>query len=196
MADARHFCPDCGSIDLQITRQFVLVSKEEDTGATAKCPNCGWEGPLSKTIGAVTSEEFWDIERVGDVLLRVVSRHAAGPFVQVMEFVGLLPRKKELRELADELGYPKDFPDLGGEGDLREKLAKYNTMVDQMREIVLKEMLAASISAGFEAAEKVHREFAAKTKTRPHPMFLEDHQGERGNVTPLRGGKKGRRRGR
>jgi predicted RNA-binding Zn-ribbon protein involved in translation (DUF1610 family) len=173
MADARHFCPDCGGIDIQITRQFVLLAEAEDTGATAKCPNCGWEGPLSKTVGAVTAEQFWDIERVGEVLLRVVSKHAAGPFVQVMEFVGLIPTKKTLEEFADSIGYEKKA-DLGADGDLKEKLAKYNEMVDSMREQVVKAMLAASITAGFEEAEKMHRLHAVKMNAPLHPMLREE----------------------
>lgn len=199
MADARHFCPDCGSIDLQITRQFILVPKEEDTGATAKCPNCGWEGPLSKTVGAVTSEKFWDIEGVGEVLLRVVSKHAAGPFIQVMEFVGLLPRKKTPQEFAVELGIIKEGDlgnDLLGDEGFSTRFHAYNTMVDQMREQVVRAMLAASITAGFEEAEKVHRAFSARTGKQLHPLLQEERQ-HSGNVMPLRGRrKKGRRHGR
>jgi predicted RNA-binding Zn-ribbon protein involved in translation (DUF1610 family) len=183
MAEARHFCPDCGGIDIQIQRKHILLSEAEDTGATAKCPNCGWEGPLSSTVGAVTSEQFWDIEKIGEVLVRVVSKHAAGPFVQVMEFVGLM--QKPLLEL------PADWT----EADMRQ----HNELVASGREQVVKAMLAAAISAGFEEAEKVHRVYAVKMNVPVHPALgasMDDCQGERsfgGNVTPI--SKKGKRRG-
>lgn len=195
MADARHFCPDCGNIELVIEDKLLVHVRPESEGAhRAKCPNCGWEGPLSKTVGAVTSEQFWDIERVGEVLLRVVSKHAAGPFVQVMEFVGLIPKKKTLKEFKEAL--EAQHEELGIEGAIEERLVRYNAMVDHLREQVVKEMLAATITAGFEAAEKAHRLYAEKTKTPLHPMLHDGPTSERqfgGNVTPLHGRKKGRR---
>ena len=184
MADARHFCPDCGGIDLQISRQFILLDEAEDTGATAKCPNCGWGGPLSKTVGAVTSEQFWDINRIGDVLLRVVSKHAAGPFIQVMEFVGLFQRPMTQDQV------PADWTD----ADIRQ----HNELVATGREQVVKAMLAAAISAGFEEAEKVHRTYAVTMNIPLHPALQGDEvtptQSFGGNVTPINR-KKGKRRG-
>jgi predicted RNA-binding Zn-ribbon protein involved in translation (DUF1610 family) len=164
MVDARHFCPDCGGIDISVQRKHILISEAEDTGATASCPNCGWAGPLSKTVGAATTEQFWDINRVGDVLLRVVSKHAAGPFIQVMEFVGLLPKRLDL-DAPHELSYAERV--------------KHNELVDQMRSEIVKAMLAASISSGFEVAERMHRIYAVKYNKPLASFVKEDHQNER-----------------
>ena len=166
--DARHFCPECGGIDLQVQRQYILLAEAEDTGASARCPNCGWEGPLSKTVGAVSSEQFWDIERVGEVLLRVVSKHAAGPFIQVMEFTGLLPRRRE-------------------PGDDKDEAARvaHNEIVDEMRTEVVRAMLSGAITGGFEAAERAHRAYAAKLGTEVHPALAEEPKSFGGNVTPI-----------
>ena len=155
MAEARHFCPDCGSIDLVIERKYVTMSAAEDTGATAKCPNCSWDGALSKTLGAVSAEQFWDIERVGDVLLRVVQKNAAGPMVQVLEFAGLLPRLKQA-------------PD---EEVTAAMLADHNALAQQCRDIVMREVFEASITAGFAAAERAHRIYAVKMNMPLHPML-------------------------
>jgi hypothetical protein len=60
--------------------------------ALATCPNCDWTGKATDTVGVASSEDFWDIERVGEVLLRVISKHGAGPICQVFEFVGILEK--------------------------------------------------------------------------------------------------------
>lgn len=167
--DARHFCPDCGGIDLQISRKYLLLAEAEDTGATARCPNCGWEGLLSKTVGAVSSEQFWDIERVGEVLLRVVSKHAAGPFIQVMEFTGLLPRRQEHVE-----------------GEDGRKCIEHNEMVDEMRTQVVRAMLEGAITRGFEAAEQAHRSYADKMGTAVHDVLADSApKSFGGTVTPI-----------
>lgn len=82
MAEVHHSCPDCGSIDVEVS----VLSKE------ARCPNCEWKGSASSTVGVATSENFWTIERIGEVLLRVISKHGAGPMCQVFEFVGILDK--------------------------------------------------------------------------------------------------------
>lgn len=159
MADARYFCPDCGSIDLEITEKSVIISPDAKEGH-AKCPNCGWEGSLKDTVGAVTSEQFWDFKRVGDVLMRVIARHAAGPFVQVMEFVGLLPKKYATAPVN---------PD--GSSWSAKDLQEHNELVDLARERILRAMLAACITAGFEEAERVHRVWATRMNRPLHQLF-------------------------
>jgi len=157
MAEARHFCPDCGSIDLIFTRGRVLVSADQNAATTANCPNCTWSGTLSETIGAITSEQFWDVERVGRVLLRVVSRHGAGPIVQVLEFVGILPRIKTA---------PDDETPA-------ERLRAYNTWVLSSRDLVMREIFTAAITAGFETAQKVAAHGVA-TGVRRQPTMIKD----------------------
>lgn len=181
MADARHFCPDCGSIDLVIEDKLLVhVHPESEDTHRAKCPNCGWEGPLGKTVGAVTTDQFWDIERVGEVLLRVVSKHAAGPFVQVMEFVGLLPRKMTLVDFAKSVGaVPPDHVGDVADDSVISSWRAHCDMVDKMREGVVKAMLAASITAGFEEAERVHRIHAVKMNAPLHPMLREESKAKK-----------------
>ena len=169
MADARHFCPDCGSIDIQITRKFVLLSEEEDTGATADCPNCGWSGALSKAVGAVSSEQFWDFERVAEVLMRVVSKSAAGPFVQVMEFVGILPKRLGIKEYAKEVSFAGNDP--AADPALLDGFKKYNAFVEQAQDGVVRAMLEAALTAGFAEAERWHRAHATFNNTPVHQVF-------------------------
>lgn len=94
MPDARHFCPECGSIDIVVDKVSV-VSADEAGHSTATCPNCSWSGSLSDSVGAVTSDQFWDAEKIGEVLLRVIATNASGPLIQALEFVGLLPKDAE-----------------------------------------------------------------------------------------------------
>jgi hypothetical protein len=159
MADSRYFCPDCGSIDLEITEKSVIISPDAKEGR-AKCPNCGWEGTLKDTIGALTTEQFWDYKRVGDILMRVIAKHAAGPFVQVMEFVGLLPRK-----------HPS--PPVNPDGSVwsAADTQLHNELVDTARERILRAMLAATITAGFEESERVHRLWATKFNQPLHQLL-------------------------
>jgi hypothetical protein len=91
MPEVRNTCPDCGSIDVEIARPGLHTAGE----AEAHCPNCEWSGVERNTIGVVTSENFWDIERVGAVLLRVISKWGVGPMCQVFEFVGLIEKDDE-----------------------------------------------------------------------------------------------------
>lgn len=166
MADARHFCPDCGGIDLQIDETTTIITLEgSKPQRTAQCPNCSWSGPLTATIGAVTTEQFWDFKRVGDVLMRVIGRHAAGPFVQVMEFVGLLPR-------------PYETPPKNADGSMWSPtdLRTHNRLVREAREEILRAMIGAAIAAGFETAEKWHRIWAVQLNQPLHQVLREDQQ--------------------
>lgn len=167
MADARHFCPDCGNIDLIITKAVL-----EGQTSTARCPNCSWSGPLSKTIGAVTTEQFWDAERIGDVLLRVMATRAAGPLVQALEFIGLLPRKKEVSDDAEQ----------------RAEIDKWNRLAQASRDAVMQRTMEAAITAAFEEAERQNRLFAIATETDIHPVLKEEEEfgGDQGNVTDIK----------
>lgn len=98
MAEVRYFCPECGAIDLNIHGEG-LVDSEGLSTATASCPNCSWSGQLKDTVGAATTERFFDIEKVGEILMRVLSTRAAGPLVQVLEYLGLIPRMAEYEDV-------------------------------------------------------------------------------------------------
>ena len=86
-AELRRTCPDCGSIDVETGSNIVSGGN-----ALARCPNCEWTGVASQTVGVASSEGFWDIQRVGEVLLRVIAAHGVGPMCQVFEFVGLIEK--------------------------------------------------------------------------------------------------------
>lgn len=174
MAEARHFCPDCGNIEIQVHRKFVLLSEEEDTGATATCPNCGWEGPLSKAVGAVSSEQFWDFQRVAEVLMRVVSKSAAGPFIQVMEFVGLLPKRMGIVEYAKEVECRSSDP--ANDSALIDQFKEYNRLVEQAQDSVVRAMLEGALTSGFAEAEKWHRAHASATDTPVNPILDADRE--------------------
>ncbi len=161
MAESRHFCPDCGSIDIRAVDGSDLISTPGSR--TMECPNCSWKGPISDTLGAVSSEAFWDIERVGDVLIRVLAKHGAGPLVQVLEFVGLLPRMKTV-SASDDLP-PKEVLD---------KLAAYNEIVQRCRDAVMREIFTAAITAAFEAAEKANKDLSAALGIKPHEIFTRE----------------------
>jgi hypothetical protein len=87
MAELVRSCPDCGSIDVEVAGEVVI-----DPLKGAICPNCDWKGTVNETVGVASSEDFWTIERVGSVLLRVISKWGAGPMCQVFEYVGILEK--------------------------------------------------------------------------------------------------------
>lgn len=156
MADARYTCPDCGSIDLLIEKSG-LVDAEGGSTSKAQCPNCGWEGKLSDTVGFVTSENLWDIERVGNVLIRVMAVNAAGPLVQALEFIGLLPKK---------VAVPED-----PEGAVAAK--RHNELAQKARDAVMQRVCATAVTAAFEEAEAQHRMFAVESNTPLHPVLVD-----------------------
>ena len=177
MADARHFCPDCGNIELIVAETTIIT---DDRGAEARCPNCSWVGPLTGTIGAVSSEQFWDLSRISNVLLRVVSKYAAAPFVQVMEFVGLMPK-------IEYEGVPADDWEESDYERARE-VRKNNQIVEEARDNVLKAMIGAAITAGFEEAEKQHRVWAVKMNKPLHHVLQADPKDEKvfgGNIISM-----------
>jgi hypothetical protein len=195
MAEARHFCPDCGSIDLRVTNSG-LTGPDGESLARGSCPNCSWEGPLSKTIGAVTQEQFWDSDRVGDVLLRVMAKNAAGPLVQVLEFIGLLPRMRfkprDLPEGTITQSMFDDYHALKKEWEIynqhtEEEHAKWNAAVQVTRNNVMRRIMADALSGAFEEAERQNRIFAVAMGTQIHPMLEQESAREfGGNVTNIK----------
>jgi hypothetical protein len=144
--EAHHVCPDCGSIDLELEQQ----SLHGPTGAPlgrATCPNCAWTGALRDTHGFATTEALWTVERVADLLLRVCAVHAAGPIVQSLEFVGLIPKKLEV---APEMQQPNWSAE-----DLRE----HNKTAQTIRDRVMRRTFEAMISAAFEEASECHQAY-------------------------------------
>lgn len=174
MAEARYFCPDCGSIDL-IVANAELRDHEGKTLGRAECPNCSWKGRLVDTVGALTTEQFWDSDRVGEVLLRVLATRGAGPLVQALEFIGLLPRKREKPYLTKD-ATPEEMAKY--ESDLAlyndPSTYKWNKAAQEARDHVMRRFMEASLTALFEEAEKQNRLFAIATETDIHPMLKEE----------------------
>lgn len=93
MATAIYICPQCGCPDLQEPKAsaIVLPAKERQV----QCPNCKWEGVLAEAAGIATTERVYDTKAVLNLLLHVVTKHAAGPVAQALAFIGLLDPKDQ-----------------------------------------------------------------------------------------------------
>jgi hypothetical protein len=194
VAEARHFCPDCGNIDLVITKA-VLAGQT----SSASCPSCAWSGPLNKTIGAVTTEQFWDADRIGDVLLRVMATRAAGPLVQALEFIGLLPRKRERPERLPTNYTQEEMEAWEKARNLFEEPStpEWNRLAQASRDAVMQRIMEAAITAAFEETERQNRLFAIATNTDIHPVLKagdEEFGGDQGNVTNIKKARKKRRK--
>lgn len=88
-ATALYICPTCGCPDLMTAQSaLALPAKERRT----VCPNCKWEGMLSDAAGIATTEKVYDTKAILNLLLFVVSKHAAGPISQALQFVGLIDK--------------------------------------------------------------------------------------------------------
>jgi hypothetical protein len=86
-ASAIYICPQCGCPDIEVAQSsLVLPAKERPT----RCPNCKWTGMLSDAAGIASTEKLFDTKAVLNLLLYVVSKHAAGPVAQALKFIGLL----------------------------------------------------------------------------------------------------------
>jgi len=125
MTDLRRFCPTCGFIDLEIGT--IQVS----------CPNCQWVGTIEETVLAADStEKFYGIEEIGNILIRVAAMHAAGPLLQTMQHVGLLPKTQD-----------------------PEKSDEYNAAAQEATDHVMRRILEGCVKAAFESAGEAHEQF-------------------------------------
>lgn len=92
-AKVLYICPTCGCPDLmQKESMLALPAKERD----AKCPNCNWAGKLSEAAGIATTEKVFDTKTVLNLLLYVVTKHAAGPIAQAFQFFGLIEKDDQV----------------------------------------------------------------------------------------------------
>jgi hypothetical protein len=173
-----------------------LRGPDGESMAWAECPNCSWKGPLSKTIGAVTSEQFWDAKRVGEAMIRVMAVHGAGPLVQALEFIGLLPRKRLQPEKTNDF-----VPELKEQYERELALfkdpstPKWNIEAQKSRDAVMQRIMEAAITAGFEEAERQNRRFAMEMGTDIHSMLKEEPEKEiGGTVTSIKKARKKRKK--
>ena len=169
MAETHYACPDCGSIDLEISGEG-LRDVDDKSLARAECPNCAWAGALKDTVGFATTENVFTAERLGEVMLRVSAKHAAGPLVQVLEWAGLLPPVLEAAPPAEATQ--------GGEPWTVEDLERHNELAQQMRNEVMRATFEAFITASFEKAAEMHRIYAVETNTPLHPIVRDEGESE------------------
>lgn len=167
MVIATHTCPECGCPDLIIEKKG-LVDSSGGSLATAECPICTWEGKLSDTVGMATTEQLWTIERIGDLLLKVTHKHAAGPMIQALEHVGLIPKMLP----------PKEYSTVGGkQGEKnredQRKRREHNEVVQKIRDRVARASFAALIEAGFTEAAECHKLYAIHENIPLHPALKE-----------------------
>lgn len=91
MAEARYFCPNCGSPDVNLVGSAEAIKlRNSIRGFKANCALCAWEGMSEDLMGAVTSKEFYTIDKIANILLAATAKHAVGPMAQVLQLVGLL----------------------------------------------------------------------------------------------------------
>lgn len=101
--EVAYFCPSCQSIEVEISKALIIDPTKKDRGKTACCKLCGWEGSTEELIGAVSpqNEQFWDAEKIANLLMSVSLKHGAGPLLQALDFVGLLPKIRGTAEEQD-----------------------------------------------------------------------------------------------
>lgn len=94
MREIRYFCPHCQGMELELEQSPIVSVNNPALGGRATCKLCGWQGLPDEVIGALSEEndQFWTGERIANALLLAASKHAAGPMVQVLELIGLVPR--------------------------------------------------------------------------------------------------------
>jgi len=178
-------CPECGCIDLEV-KGIGLVDAENMSMATASCPNCQWNGSTRDTVGMATTERLWTIERLGETMLRVSTKHAAGPIVQLLEFSGLLPK------ILDEAPPPeKNDGKVWSDKDLK----THNELAQQMRDVVMQSIFESMLRSSFETAANANRVYAKAMGVQPHVLateFVEDMPADNvfgGNVRPINKGR-------
>ncbi len=160
-AEAHYTCPDCGSIDLAIRGEGIKDSEGKSL-ARATCPNCAWDGNLSDTIGFATTETVWTVERIAEVLLRVSTKHAAGPIIQVLEFSGLIPKHM------DEAPPPEQNQ---GRNWSDEKLKQHNELAQIIRDRVARRVFESFVTAAFEEAAETNKMYCIEMDMPLHELL-------------------------
>lgn len=127
-------CPACFSPELEITSNVIAGSPN-----TAKCGHCGWEGLERDVDTALLSDTAHTTEELAEELMMLVLQHFTGPCVRVLEYRGLLPRKKTEHD-----------------GWSNERLKAYNDRVDEVRGDIVKHVTEKGIEALLLAAGEAH----------------------------------------
>jgi hypothetical protein len=130
-----YFCPQCQSNEM--TMGNVTAA---DGSVSASCGLCQWSGRSTEVVGAVSpaNAQFWNAERIGNVMLIATAKHGAGPLIQVLELLGILP------------------PVPGGTGYTMTPEQREEALSAQdCRDRVMQAVIGAAVTAAFETAAEV-----------------------------------------
>lgn len=133
---SHYFCPQCQGPEVEVERLSLVV--DIDKGPKARCPLCHWEGHRSDLLTTVLADDvaiqprIWNGDQVANAMLYVASRYAAGPILQVLAQIGLVPPLKGLEQ-------------------------EYAS-AQNIREIVVKAVIEAVVTSAFETAGKLSPE--------------------------------------
>lgn len=140
MTEVARFCPKCMSIDVEDKPTLLLEGSQPEMS----CLICGHTFTRAESVAAISGEGFWTIEKIANVVMMTVTRHASGPFLQVMEFVGLLPKAYDRDNFTKFTGYSVD------------KYAEYLEIRAEMINETVKAMVEGVITNGFNEAAQQH----------------------------------------
>lgn len=168
MTTQQQFCPKCAYIG-------VIVAN-----GRAECPLCQWKGEARETLGAITTETFWDEKKVGDLMLVVLARHAAGPLIQALEHIGLLPRMITLPG-ADLVEGTAEY------SKARERFydpltPKWNEAAQVARNATMQAIMEASLTTALTEAVRQNKLFAIATDSQQHPMIEQNEREFGGDI--------------
>jgi hypothetical protein len=135
MSNMRIVCPECGCLEMDIDEKKI-VTVDGPSSSRAKCPACSWEGPLAAAPMMADSDAIWDTQRAWQLILVVATKHAAGPMIQALEFLGYVPKLLN--------GPTKEVPP--------NMVDKHNKVAAQIREDVSRAMFEGMVASTIEAS--------------------------------------------
>jgi len=130
-----YFCPQCQGNEMALGTLL-----DADGSVSASCALCGWKGRSGDIIGAVSpaNAQFWNAEKFGNVMLLALAKHGAGPLVQVLELLGIMP----------------PVP-VNAEGTLTSEQLAEAQSAQECRDRVMQAVVGAAVTAAFETAAEV-----------------------------------------
>lgn len=130
-----YFCPKCQGNEMV----FGSVRDAFDT-VSAACNLCKWSGRSDETVGAVSpaNVHFWNAEKIGNVMLIAMAKHGAGPLIQVLELLGIMP----------------PIP-TSAEGTMTARQLEEAQSAQECRDRVMQAVVGAAVTAAFETAAEV-----------------------------------------
>jgi hypothetical protein len=129
-----YFCPQCQSNELTLGSVMDIASS-----VSVSCALCKWSGRSNEVVGAVSpaNAQFWNAEKIGNVMLIAMAKHGAGPLIQVLELMGILP------------------PIPGSIEGITTERAEEAQSAQECRDRVMQAVVGAAVTAAFETAAEV-----------------------------------------